>query len=203
MWNARLQLRKVEWYWVRWANRSAIHSSVRARSAEKYSGMPGVWASTPRNAASNASLLEYWWLTDWSSVWTVGTEADHSLDMTTASRSSSVAASTAMAEMIPVTGTWPFRKPSSRDRSSCGSISRPARTTGSPVTAAGRSIASNRAPGRLTTNSAMSAIGRTSSTVTIESMPPPNGTRARRGASVAGGVAGVGGVGVVGGLGGV
>ncbi len=63
MWKARLQLRNVEWYWVRWANWSAIHSSVRARSAEKYSGRPGVWASTPRNAASNDALLEYWWLT--------------------------------------------------------------------------------------------------------------------------------------------
>ncbi len=106
--------------------------------------------------------------------------------MITASRSSSTAASTAMAEMIPVTGTWPLRKPSSRERSSCGSISRAARTTGRPVTAAGCSMASNRSPGRLTTNSAMSALGRTSSTVTMESMPPPNGTSARRGVSGAG-----------------
>ena len=43
-------------------------------------------------------------------------------------------------------------------------------------------MAAKRSPGRPTTNSAGSATGRTSSTVTIESMPPPNGTsgRARR-----------------------
>ena len=43
----------------------------------------------------------------------------------------------AIADRIPVTGTCPLRKPSSAERSSCGSISRSARTTGSPVTAAG------------------------------------------------------------------
>ena len=85
-----------------------------------------------------------------------------------------------MAEMTPVTGTCPLRNPSSAERSSCGSISRPARTTGSPLTSAGRSMAANRSPGLLTTNSATSAATlRTPSTVTIESMPPPNGTRAR------------------------
>ena len=82
---------------------------------------------------------------------------------------------TAMADRIPVTGTWPFRKPSSADRSSCWSISRPARTTGSPVTAAGRSMAAKRSPGLLMTNSAASPRPRISSTVTIESMPPPKG----------------------------
>ena len=106
-------------------------------------------------------------------------DADHSLDMTTASRSSSTAASTAIADRMPVTGTWPLRKPSSAERRSWGSISRSARTTGSPVTAAGCSIASNRSPGLLTTNSATSACRLTCSTVTIESIPPPNGTRAR------------------------
>ena len=35
MWKARLQLRNVPWYGVSRANRSAIHSSVRGRSAEK------------------------------------------------------------------------------------------------------------------------------------------------------------------------
>ena len=108
-------------------------------------------------------------------------DADHSFDMTTASRPSSAAASTAMAEMMPVTGTWPLRNPSSRERSSCGSISRSARRMGSPVTAAGRSMASKRSPGRLTMNSAGSARSRIISTVTIESMPPPKGTRGRPG----------------------
>ena len=85
-----------------------------------------------------------------------------------------------MAEMTPVTGTCPLRNPSSAERSSCGSISRPARTTGRPLTSAGRSMAANRSPGLLTTNSATSAATlRTPSTVTIESMPPPNGTSAR------------------------
>ena len=78
-----------------------------------------------------------------------------------------------------MTGTWPLRKPSSADRSSCWSISRPARTTGSPVTAAGRSMASNRSPGLFTTNSAASPRPRISSTVTIESMPPPKGIEHR------------------------
>ena len=82
---------------------------------------------------------------------------------------------TAIADRIPVTGTCPFRKPSSADRSSCGSISRRTRTTGSPVTAAGRSMAANRSPGLLMTNSAASPRPRISSTVTIESMPPPKG----------------------------
>ena len=82
---------------------------------------------------------------------------------------------TAIADRIPVTGTCPFRKPSSADRSSWGSISRPARTTGRPVTAAGRSMAAKRSPGLLMTKSAASPRPRTSSTVTIESMPPPNG----------------------------
>ncbi len=117
-------------------------------------------------------------------------DADHSFDMTTASRPSSAAARTAMAEMMPVTGTWPLRNPRSRERSSCGSISRSARRIGSPVTAAGRSIASNWSPGRLTMNSAGSARSRIISAVTIESMPPPNGTRGRPGP--AGGVAGGG-----------
>ena len=114
-------------------------------------------ASTSRKAVSNAALLEYWWLIAWSPACTVGTDADHSLDITTASRPSSAAAMTAIAEMMPVTGTCPLRNPSSRERSSRGSISRSARATGSPVTAAGRSIASKRSPGRLTTNSATSA----------------------------------------------
>ncbi len=93
-----------------------------------------------------------------------------------------------MAEMTPVTGTCPLRNPSSAERSSCGSISRPARTTGSPLTSAGRSMAANRSPGLLTTNSATSAATlRTPSTVTIESMPPPNGTSARPRRSFVGG----------------
>ena len=106
-------------------------------------------------------------------------DADHSLDITTASRPSSAAAMIAMAEMIPVTGTWPFRKPSSAERSSCPSISRSARTMGSPVTAAGASMAANRSPGRPTMNNAGALCCRTSSTVTIESIPPPNGTSGR------------------------
>ena len=35
MWKARLQLRKVAWYWVSSANFRATHSSVNGRSAEK------------------------------------------------------------------------------------------------------------------------------------------------------------------------
>ena len=123
--------------------------------------------------------MEYWWLTGRPSCSSVGTDADHSLDITTASRSPSTAARTAIADRMPVTGTCPLRNPSSADRISCWSISRPARTTGSPLTAAGRSIASNRSPGLLTTNSATSARCRTCSTDTIESIPPPNGTSAR------------------------
>ncbi len=145
MWNARLQLRKVSWYWGSAANRLATQSSLNGRSAEKYSKpWPREPASTPRKPASNAPLLEYWWLTGTPSTSSVGMDADHSFDMITASRPSSAAASTAMAEMMPVTGTWPLRNPSSRERSSCGSISRSARRMGSPVTAAGRSMASNR-----------------------------------------------------------
>ena len=126
-------------------------------------------------------LLEYWWLMARPPAFSVGIDADHSLDITTASRPSSTAAMTAIADRMPVTGTWPLRKPSSADRSSCGSISRPARTIGSPVTAAGRSMASNRSPGRLMMNSAALPRPRTSSTVTIESMPPPNGMSRRAG----------------------
>ena len=81
-------------------------------------------------------------------------DADHSFDITTASRPSSTAASTAMAEIMPVMGTWPLRKPSSRDRSTCGSSSRSARTTGRPVDRGGSSMAAKRSPGRPTTNSA-------------------------------------------------
>ncbi len=175
-----LQLRNDPWYRSRAANSRPTHSSVRSRSQEKYSGIgAGLSASTPRKAASKLALLEYWWFTGrpWSR--SVGMDADHSLDMTTASRSSSTAASTAIADRIPVTGTCPLRKPSSAERSSCGSISRSARTTGSPVTAAGSSIAANRSAGLLTTNSAVSASRRTRSTTTIESIPPPKGTRAR------------------------
>ena len=85
--------------------------------------------------------------------------------------------------MIPVTGTWPFRNPSSVERTTVGSTSRSARTTGRPVTAAGRSMASNRSPGPLTTNRAASGCrARTASAVTIESIPPPKGTSGRPGA---------------------
>ena len=180
IWKARLQLRKVAWYWVRAANRSPTHSSVRSRSAEKYPGRPSAF-SRSRKPASKAADLDHWWLTWRPSCSSVGTEADHSLDITTVSRSLSVAASTAIAEMMPVTGTWPLRKPSSAERSNCGSISRPARRTGRPLTAAGRSIAANRSPGRLTTKSTMSSVRlRMPSTVTIESMPPPKGMSGRR-----------------------
>src|SRR5699024_1680734 len=132
---------------------------------------------------SNASLLEYWWLTDRSSSCTVPIDADHSLLITTASCPPTTAASTAIAERTPVTGTCPFRKPSSRERRNCGSSSRSARTTGSPVTAAGCSIASSRSPGRFTTNNdgdrdGDAAADRSSSTVTRESTPPPNGINA-------------------------
>ena len=106
-------------------------------------------------------------------------DADHSLDITTASRLVSTAASTAIADRIPVTGTCPLRKPSSAERSNCGSISRSARTTGSPVTAAGSSMAANRSAGLLMMNSAASPIRRTCSVTTIESIPPPNGTSGR------------------------
>ena len=137
----------------------------------------------PEARPRTRSLLEYWWLIARPSTTSVADEADHSFDMTTASRPSSTAATSAIAEMIPVTGTCPLRKPSSRERSTCSSMSRSARTIGSPVTAAGSSIAANRSPGRLTTNSAgSSTFGRRSSTVTIESMPPPNGISGRPGA---------------------
>src|SRR6266545_4433838 len=100
MWNARLQLRNVSWYWVSAANRRATQSSLNGRSAEKYSKSgPREPASTPRKAASNVPLLEYWWLTGTPSTSSVGMDADNSFDMTTASRPSSAAASTAMAEM--------------------------------------------------------------------------------------------------------
>ena len=46
-------------------------------------------------------------------------------------------------------------------------------------TAAGASIAANLSFGRPMMNSAASARSRTISTVTIESMPPPNGTSGR------------------------
>ena len=48
-------------------------------------------------------------------------------------------------------------------------------------------MAANRSPGRLTTKSAMSAVRcRTPSTVTIESMPPPNGMSGRKSEAGAG-----------------
>src|SRR5580704_12315627 len=195
MMKALLQLRNVAWYPVNAANLSPTQSSVRSRRAEKYPGIPaGSAASTSQKADSNAALLEYWWLTGSPRYSRVGTDADHSFDITTTSRSSRTAARTAMAEMTPVTGTCPLRNPSSADRSSCGSISRPARTTGSLLTSAGRSMAANRSPGLLTTNSATSAATlRTPSTVTMESMPPPNGTSARPSRAGAGVGAGAGG----------
>ena len=50
------------------------------------------------------------------------TEADHSLDRTTASRPSSTAATTAAAVMTAVIGTCPLRKPNSAERGNWGSI---------------------------------------------------------------------------------
>src|SRR6185437_4481375 len=107
---ALLQLRKDAKYGPSFANSCPTHSSVRSRSQEKYSG-PWVAARMSRKAASNSSLLDHWWLTGRPWYSRVGTDADHSLDITTASRSSSTAASTAMADRMPVTGTWPLRKP--------------------------------------------------------------------------------------------
>ena len=109
------------------------------------------------------------------------TEADHSLDITTVSRRPSTAAITAMAEMIPVTGTCPLRKPSSAGgRSTWGSSERSALMMGSPVTAAGRSMALKRSLQVSTMNRALAGNRRrTASTVTIESIPPPKGIRGR------------------------
>jgi hypothetical protein len=74
-------------------------------------------------------------------------------------------------------------------------MARSARTTGTPVTAAARSMAAKRSPGRSTTNRAASPRSRTSSTVTIESIPPPKGTSGRSSALP---LAGAGGASVVG-----
>ena len=113
-WKARLQLRNVPWYWVSPANRSATHSSLNGRSdgevadrGRRMRPRPAPRGTRPRRSA----LLEYWWLTGRPSTSSVGMDADHSFDMTTASRPSSTAARTAMADRIPVTGTCPFRKP--------------------------------------------------------------------------------------------
>ena len=100
-----------------------------------------------RNSRSNSSPLDHWWLTAWPSSTSVGTDADHSLDSTTASRRSSTAATTAAAVITAVTGTCPLRNPSSSERRTRGSISRAMRVTGRPVAAAASSMAAKRSPG--------------------------------------------------------
>ena len=62
----------------------------------------------------------------------VGTEADHSLDSTTASRRSRTAATNAAALMMAVTGTCPLRNPSSAERRTRGSMVRTTRLDGQP-----------------------------------------------------------------------
>ena len=182
-WKARLQLRKAWWYCVRRANCCETHSSLRGRRYEN-TAMPGPSVDRTRSpkARSNSSPLDHWWFTARPSATTVGTEADHSLDSTTASRRSRTAATRAAAVMIAVTGTWPLRNPSSAERRTSGSMVRVTRVTGSPDTAAASSMAVKRSPGGSTTNNAASGWSAASaSTVTIESMPPPKGIRGRPG----------------------
>ena len=112
--------------------------------------------------------------------------------MTTASRPCRAAAITATAERMPVTGTWPFKKPQlGRPPDLRGRASARRGRTGSPVTAAAPLDGLEAvAPGGSTTSSAVSgAPVRTASAVTMESMPPPKGTsgRRRRPAAVRGG----------------
>ena len=105
------------------------------------------------------------------------TDDDHSFDITTASRPSSTAAITPMAEMMPVTGTWPLRNPSS---------ARPQHLVvdgplGPHDGQAGRRRPAARwrrsgRPGGTRRTGRRRPAGARSSTVTIESMPPPNGT---------------------------
>ena len=84
--------------------------------------------------------------------------------------------------MIAVTGTCPLRNPSSGERRTKGSMVRTMRVTGSPVTAAASSMAAKRWLGGSTTHSAAPGWSATSdATVTMESMPPPNGIRGRPG----------------------
>ncbi len=131
---------------------------------------------------SKDSPFDHWWFTTTSPATRVGTDADHSLESTTASRPSSTAATTAAAVTTAVTGTCPFRKPISTDRRTSGSIRRPTRRTGRPETAAASSMAAKRSSSGWTTQSAASGWSPASaSTVTIESMPPPKGISGRPG----------------------
>ena len=74
----------------------------------------------------------------------VGTDADHSLESTTASRPSSTAATSAAAVMTAVMGTWPLRNLCSEERRTKGSMVRTTRVTGSAATAAASSMAAKR-----------------------------------------------------------
>ena len=60
---------------------------------------------------SKSSPLDHWWFTARPSSTSVGTDADHSLESTTASRRSRTAATTAAPVITAVTGTCPLRKP--------------------------------------------------------------------------------------------
>ncbi len=86
-WKARLQLRKTPWNSLSWANCCATHSSLRLRRYEKTescgpNASPTMWAKP----SSNSAPLDHWWLIGRPSCTSVGAEADHSLDSTTASR---------------------------------------------------------------------------------------------------------------------
>ena len=130
-WKARLQLRKAPWNRV---SRGELlgHPQLRARPQVREDGEPGpsAAATTSWKPRSNSSPLDHWWLTGRPSTTSVGTEADHSLDSTTASLPRRTAATTAAAVTTAVMGTCPLRKPRSPERRTSGSIARAMRSDG-------------------------------------------------------------------------
>src|ERR1039458_4848096 len=120
------------------ANSRATHSSERSRSALEYARPVSVVpASHARSACSNAQDLDHWWLTSRPSTTRLGDDEERSLLMTTALRPWLIAATTASAETIAVTGTCPSNQPCFLEAMILSSSRRLHRTTGSPVSTAG------------------------------------------------------------------
>ena len=143
------------------------------------------------NDCSNSSLLDHWWFTACPPATTVGTEADHSLESTTASRLSSTRGGTSGPRVITVvTGTCPLRNPSSAER-----------RVREGVQVAVHGVTGEAGHGGRTFNGGESVSGRLDDaqyvasggiagerlTVTMGSMPPPNGMRGRPGVGRVGG----------------
>ena len=151
------------------ATAAPMASSVRGRRSENHRTPVGAKAAASRRSASDD--LEYWWLTGTpSAVTRLGSSAERSMPITTSAEPMATAVSTAIAEVMAVTGTWPLVAPAATRSRRAGSRRRATPSSGRPSAAARCSWA----PTGFTVNSSPSG---TSDATRAESLPPPTGTR--------------------------